>query len=96
MDASLSNALALFKSGYDPALIELKEKSVFPLLIPAAPATARKSRSTGILLGRPAPKYVRRGRSVRYRLSDVLQWLEDVEAYRSTAEAFLGGNSAGK
>ena len=41
MDASLANALALLESGYDPALIELTEKSVFPYLIPAAPATAR-------------------------------------------------------
>lgn len=94
MDASLTNALALLKAGYDPALIELKEKSVFPFLIPAAPATARKSRCTGILLGRPAPHFVHRGRSVRYRLSDVVQWITEADGYRSTAEALLAGKTA--
>lgn len=95
MDASLSNALALFNTGYDPALIELPEKSVFPFLIPAAPATARKSRCTGILLGRPAPQFVRRGRSVRYRLSDILSWITEGDGYRSTAEALLAGKVSG-
>lgn len=94
MHDSLANALILLKSGYDPALIELSEKAVFPHLIPAAPATARKSRCTGVLLGRPAPQFVRRGRSVRYRLADVLHWLTEVDVYRSTAEAFFSNKPA--
>src|SRR5690554_7517671 len=64
----LANALARYREGFDPALIELPEAAVFPHLIAAQPSTARKARVTGVLLGRPAPRFVKRGRSVRYRL----------------------------
>jgi len=73
---TLANALARYHAGFDPALIELPELAVFPHLIPAAPITGRKARGTGILLGKRAPCFVKRGRSIRYRLSDVLAWLE--------------------
>ncbi|WP_304525737.1 hypothetical protein [Halomonas sp. I5-271120] len=73
----LANALARYRDGFDPALIELPEQAVFPGLIPAQPTTARKARCTGNLLGRPGPRFVRRGRSIRYRLKDVLDWLAD-------------------
>ena len=74
------SALKRYRDGFDPALIELPERAVFPHLIPAQPGTARKSRMTGFLLGRPAPKFVRRGRSIRYRLADVLEWLRAGDA----------------
>lgn len=83
----LDSALERYRDGFDPALIELPERAVFPHLIPAQPTTARKSRTTGLLLGRPTPKFVRRGRSIRYRLADVLDWLRDGEAVGSIAEA---------
>lgn len=83
----LASALARYHGGFDPALIELPEKAIFPHLIPAALPTARKARVTGTLLGRPAPRYVKHGRSVRYRLKDVLDWLEGGDSYGSTAEA---------
>ncbi|CAM3511064.1 hypothetical protein [Halomonas lysinitropha] len=83
----LASALARYRDGFDPALIELPEAAVFPHLIPAQPPTARKARTTGSLLGRPAPRFVKRGRSVRYRLKDVLEWLEAAESVASTAEA---------
>lgn len=89
----LDNAFRLYQQGYSPELIELPESAVFPSLIPAAPSTARKSRVTGMLLGEPAPRFVRRGRNVRYRLSDVLAWLSEVDPQRSTAEAFLAKQS---
>ncbi|UYG08053.1 hypothetical protein [Halomonas sp. M4R1S46] len=84
--AILKAALASYDAGFDPSLIELPEGAVFPGLISASPATARKSRVTGLLLGMPAPRFVRRGRSIRYRLKDVLDWLANAEEYRSTAE----------
>lgn len=90
----LANSLARYRDGFDPALIELPEQAVFPGLIPAQPTTARKSRCTGTLLGRPAPRFVRRGRSIRYRLKDVLDWLTEVETYASTAEANVAGRAA--
>lgn len=85
--ALLNSALQRYYDGFDPALIELPESAVFPHLIPAQPSTARKSRGTGMLLGRPAPCFVRHGRTIRYRLVDLLAWLEDGEPVHSTAEA---------
>lgn len=82
----LASALARYHDGFDPTLIELPELAVFPDLIPAAPVTGRKARCTGTLLGRPAPRFVKRGRSVRYRLKDVLDWLGEGESYTSTAD----------
>jgi hypothetical protein len=83
------SALARYRGGCNPALIELPEKAVFPGLINAQPGTARKSRTTGILLGRPAPRFVKHGRTVRYRLKDVLEWLETGKDYSNTAEVVL-------
>jgi len=88
--AILRDALTRYHGGFDPALIELPEAAVFPDLIPAQRTTARKARVTGNLLGRPAPRFVKRGRSVRYRLKDVLEWLADGETYGSTTEAAQG------
>ena len=89
IDKELNDALARAKAGVDLAMIELPDVVVFPRLIPAMPATARKARSTGQLLGRPGPKFVKRGHHVRYRLSDVYAWLESSESYSSTAEASM-------
>lgn len=83
----LVSALARYRDGFDPALIELPESAVFPHLIPVQPATARKARTTGRLLGKPAPRFVKHGRTVRYRLKDVFDWLAEGNAYTSTAEA---------
>lgn len=91
---TLANALAKYRDGLDPALIELPESAVFPGLIPAQPTTARKSRCTGTLLGRPAPRFVRRGRAIRYRLKDVLDWLAEGDSYASTAEALIAGRAS--
>lgn len=82
----LQQCLTLYHKGYDPELLELTERMVFPYLIPAQPSTGRKSRSTGILLGRPTPRFVRHGRSIRYRLSDVMEWLSDGSTYGSTSD----------
>lgn len=90
----LSNALARYRDGFDPALIELPEQAVFPDLIPAQPTTARKARCTGILLGKPAPRFVKRGRAIRYRLKDVLDWLADADDYGSTAEVVVVGRAS--
>jgi len=89
----LANALAKYRDGLDPELIELTEGVVFPHLIPAQPTTARKARCTGILLGKPAPRFVKRGRAIRYRLKDVLDWLADADDYGSTAEVAVAGRA---
>jgi|AntDeeMinimDraft_4_1070355.scaffolds.fasta_scaffold13565_2 hypothetical protein len=90
----LNSALERYRDGFDPSLIELKEQAIFPHLIPVQPSTARKSRLTGQLLGRPAPKFVRRGRSIRYRLIDLLKWLQEGDAVSSNAEANVKNREA--
>ncbi|MYL23977.1 hypothetical protein GLV89_09300 [Halomonas alkaliantarctica] len=85
----VERAITLFNNGVDPSLIELSEKAVFPILINAAPPTARKSRVTGILLGRPAPDYVKHGRTVRYRLSTILSWIDNAEIVNNSAQALI-------
>jgi len=47
-----------------------------------APATAEQDR----IHGRGA-RFVRMGRSIRYRLDDVVTWLESLPSYNSTTEA---------
>jgi hypothetical protein len=83
--ALLEQALARHAAGLNARFIELPEAAVFPHLIPASLQTGRQARCTGTLLGQPAPLFVKRGRSVRYRLSDVFAWLEAAESCASTA-----------
>lgn len=85
----LKDGLAREKAGVDPSFIELPDQAVFPHLIPAAPITGRIARSTGTLFGRPGPRFVKRGRNVFYRLSDVYQWLGEGESYSNTAQVAI-------
>ncbi|MEQ3638646.1 MAG: hypothetical protein ABNH03_02725 [Alteromonas sp.] len=39
----------------------------------------RKSRMTGYILGVPAPRHIKFGKSVRYRLADIQDWLEGLD-----------------
>ena len=49
-------------------------------------ATVRKSRCTGILLGQPAPRFIRIGKTIRYRESDLQAWLDQFSTFANTAE----------
>lgn len=42
----------------------------------------RKSRSTGYLLGRPAPTHCKLGRSVRYKMEDIESWIDSSRVER--------------
>jgi predicted DNA-binding transcriptional regulator AlpA len=42
----------------------------------------RKSRSTGYLLGRPAPTHCKLGRSVRYKMEDLECWIDSSRVER--------------
>ena len=57
-----------------------------PVLGVAAP-TLRKSRCTGVLLGHPAPVFIKQGRRVRYREEVLLAWLAQFQPCRNTLEA---------
>lgn len=43
----------------------------------------RKSRSTGYLLGRPAPTHCKLGRSVRYKIEDIEAWVDSSRVERT-------------
>ena len=55
-------------------------------LLGAAKSTLKQSRHSGILFGRPAPPFLRLGRSIRYRLSDLLEFRDQFPEYRNTSE----------
>ncbi len=69
-------AIELLEQGADPDQILLKEGDAFELL-PCEQSTLRKARFTGVLLGHPAPPFVKLGKNVRYRLSDLLRWRDN-------------------
>lgn len=49
--------------------------------------TLRKSRYTGILLGRKTPQYFKLGSKVSYRTVDLEQWLSELSPVQNTAMA---------
>lgn len=65
-----------------PPLLRQKE---YCELTGKAESTAEQDR----LYGRGAP-FIRMGRSIRYRLDDVVAWLESLPRYNSTTEADHG------
>ena len=62
------------------------DKLAAPILGVATP-TLRKSRCTGMLLGHPAPVFIKQGRRVRYREDVLLAWLDQFQPCRNTLEA---------
>ena len=88
----LAEIFELLRAGVPPHLIELTERQTFPYLIPCSVRTGRDARRTGVLLGRPAPPFIRRGRNIFYRFSDTRAWLESAEAHSSTAAAQAAAN----
>ena len=55
-------------------------------ILGAAPASLKQSRYTGDLFGKPAPPFVKMGRSTRYRLSALLEFRDQFPEYRNTSE----------
>lgn len=55
-------------------------------IIGAAPASLKQSRHTGTLFGKPAPIFIKMGRSARYRLSVLLEFRDQFPEYRNTSE----------
>jgi predicted DNA-binding transcriptional regulator AlpA len=45
-------------------------------LVGSTPNSLRQSRYTGLLFGVPAPRFIKLGRSIRYRLSEILAFRE--------------------
>ena len=60
-------------------------------LIGVANVTMKKSRCSGTLLGKPAPKFMKMGRVVRYEFSAIQWWLTQYRAFSTTGEAVANG-----
>lgn len=50
-------------------------------------ASLKQSRYTGMLFGRPAPKFIKMGRSAKYKLSTLLAFRDQFPEFQNTAEA---------
>jgi len=48
--------------------------------------TLRKSRGTGCLFGVDAPKYIKMGKNVRYKLSTLDEWFNQFTEQSSTSD----------
>lgn len=61
----------------------LKEKDAAKVL-GTTPSTLKFSRHSGILFGHPAPKHLKMGRSIRYRLASLTSFLDQFQERRNT------------
>jgi predicted DNA-binding transcriptional regulator AlpA len=67
----------------DQSEIPIEEKLLLTtrdlsVLLGVAVITIKISRKTGELLGQPAPHHIKIGRLVRYRRTDVLNWVNSL------------------
>lgn len=65
---------------YDPLL---SDKEAAPV-VGSTPNSLRQSRYTGLLFGVPAPKFIKLGRSIRYRFSELLAFRDSFPEIDST------------
>lgn len=68
-------------------LTPLRDDHTAAPVLGVSPATLRKSRVTGTLLGLPTPAFLKMGKNIRYRDSDLQDWLEQFSTFANTAEA---------
>jgi len=67
----------------DPLLNEVEAAKV----LGSTPSSIKQSRYTGELFGFPAPRYLKMGRSTKYRLSTLLEFRDQFPEFQNTAEA---------
>lgn len=78
VQAQMKTATSKSLENYKPNMLLLKDTQLNELTgIPAS--SWRKSRMTGYILGVPAPHHIKFGKSVRYRLADIQDWLEGLD-----------------
>ncbi len=63
-------------------------------LLDCSVSTVEKSRKSGELLGVPAPRYARVGKSVRYSAKDLQEWQESLPKFKHEAEEFVSKQQA--
>jgi hypothetical protein len=76
---------------FDPLLSDVEAAKV----LDSTSATLKQSRYTGVLYGRPAPKFIKMGRSAKYKLSTLLEFRDQFQEFQNTAEVHVakGGRS---
>jgi len=76
-DARRDRREAIINAAYDldPALVLLRTSEAADILS-VSPSLLRRARVSGQMLGRPAPTHVQLDTTIRYRLSDLTEWLE--------------------
>ena len=68
---------------FDPILCDVEAAKV----LDSTSASLKQSRYTGMLFGRPAPKFIKMGRSAKYKLSTLLAFRDQFTEFQNTAEA---------
>ena len=56
------------------------------LILGTTASTLKQSRHTGMLYGKPSPAFVKMSRSVRYKLSALLEFRDQFPVYQNTSE----------
>jgi hypothetical protein len=79
----------------DTPLIPLRDDHTAAPVLGVSPATLRKSRVTGTLLGLPTPAFLKMGKTIRYRESDLQAWLDQFSTFANTAEAKQAAHTQG-
>lgn len=77
----------------EPLTPLLDDHATAPLL-GVSPATLRKSRVTGTLLGLPTPNFLKIAKTIRYRDADIREWLSQLSCFGNTAEAKQAANDS--
>lgn len=69
-------------TSYDPLLPDEGAAEV----LNSTKSSVKQSRYTGLLYGKPAPKFIKMGRSAKYRLSELLKFRDQFPEYQNTSE----------
>jgi hypothetical protein len=70
----------------------LADEIAAALYLKSTANTLKNSRSTGILWGVPAPKYLKCGRRILYRFSELDNWINQFGEFHNTGEAAANGS----
>jgi len=68
----------------DPDL--LIDTNTAAIFLGCSPRYLRKSRVTGELFGKPAPKFIKRGRKVDYTIRELRKCRDQAQEYENTAQ----------
>ncbi len=68
---------------------ELHNEKETAELLYTTPGCMKQSRHTGLLYGMPAPSFIKMGRKVMYKKSEIIKFRNQFPEFSNTAEAYL-------